>query len=243
MLLAFLGRLAYFALLGFIGIILFGPLLAMTIVLAVFAALGLVFGLPLRLLGLRRPMPWQRLQGLSHRAWGTVHAGYRSMDGALAQPPVHPLGRLAYLGLFGLVALILFGPAVALLIILGVFAALGLVFGLPLRLLGFGKPLEWDRVRDAGQRCWGTVRAGCGRVHSAIPQDPVYLEKARSAGRFMGRIFRETLCGALVGGMLGLIPALQNGFHAQPLVLGIGIGFIVGALVALGGRAALGEAA
>ncbi len=59
----------------------------------------------------------------------------------------------------------------------------------------------------------------------------------------MGRVCRETLCGALVGGMVGLIPTLYSSFDIRPVLLGLGIGFVAGGLVALSSRRVLGETA
>jgi hypothetical protein len=153
------------------------------------------------------------------------------------------IGKLAYLALLGFVVMMLVGPMLAVVSVLASFALIGMIFWLPLRLLGCGRPVEWGRVRNASQRYWGTVRTGYHRVHGVFQQHPIYLERAREAGRFMGRVFRETVCGTLVGGMLGLLAALQTSFHPRPLVLGLGVGFIVGALVALSSRSPVREAA
>ena len=146
------------------------------------------------------------------------------------------LRRLVFLALCGFVVVMVAGPVFAVLGILIAFAAIGLLVWLPLRLLGFGKPIKWHRVRDAGHKCWGAVAVRGNRVRGEIlTRGQPYLTQACETGRYLGRIFRETMSGALVGAMLGLIPAVQYE-HVRPMILGACFGALVGAIVGLSSR-------
>jgi len=155
---------------------------------------------------------------------------------------VHPailvmvLRKLIVLAFFGFIIVMVAWPVLAALGILLGFALIGLLVWVPLRCLGFGRPIEWHKMRDASHKCLGAAAIGCNRVAGQIwNQEHPYLHRVRETGRYLARICRETMSGSLVGGMLGLIPAMQHG-SPVPVLLGCCVGAFVGALVGLSSR-------
>jgi hypothetical protein len=152
------------------------------------------------------------------------------------------LRKLTFLSVLGFLAMVLLGPVLAILGVMLSFAVLGLVVWVPIRVLMFGRPLEWDRWGQTGKKYCGAVFRGCNRISSQFHSGGgVVLEKASAAGRFLGTILRETACGALVGAMLGLLQGAQGSFQPRTVGLGVLIGAGVGAFVALTSRTAVRE--
>jgi hypothetical protein len=154
------------------------------------------------------------------------------------------LRKLIFLALVGLLAVVLIGPVLAVVGVLASFALIGLMVWLPIRYFVGGQPVEWDRVREKGRHYCGVVMRGCQRFGGGVwnyGHGP--MERLRATGRFLAAVCRETLCGTILGAMLGLIHGSQDGFHLQPLILGICLGAVIGAFVGLMSRPRLREAA
>jgi hypothetical protein len=145
------------------------------------------------------------------------------------------LYRLCGLALFGFVAILLVGPVVAVVAVLASFALIGFLFWLPIRLFLIRKPIDWARAKEKGRRYGGMVVAGCSRIRAFLPANEAILEKSRHAGLFVAVFFREVICGAVLGSMLGSIRATQGAFELWPIILGLCLGAGIGACVALAG--------
>lgn len=140
------------------------------------------------------------------------------------------LRKLICLALLGFVVVMVSGPLFAVLGILIGFAMIGLLVWVPMRCMGFGRPIEWHRVREVGKKCWGPVAGGCNRLGGELLiHGQPYLERVRETGRFLARLAREMMSGAVVGAMLGLIPALHHGNDLSILP-----GIVLGALLGVG---------
>jgi hypothetical protein len=145
--------------------------------------------------------------------------------------------KLALLALTGFLAVMLIGPVVAVLGVLISFAAIGLLIWLPIRIFILGKPVDWGQVRQASRKYGGPVVAGCNRIGGGIlARAEAFCRRVNAVVRFVGAIFLETCCGAVVGGLLGLLRGSHASFPWESVIWGLGIGAFVGALVALSSR-------
>src|SRR5262249_37953147 len=85
-----------------------------------------------------------------------------------------------------------------------------------------------------GRKCVGAVFGRCHRMAGGgFAYGQPVLERLQAGCRFLALICRETVCGALVGAMLGLLRGSETSIHIRSVLLGAGIGALVGAIVAL----------
>ena len=78
---AVLRKLALLALIGFLVVVLIGPILAMLGVLVSFAFIGLVVWLPIRTLLYGKPFEWHQVREASRRCGGAVWGGWNRLAG------------------------------------------------------------------------------------------------------------------------------------------------------------------
>jgi hypothetical protein len=167
------------------------------------------------------------------------------------------LGHVAYLALLGFLAIILIGPAAALLgVLISVaaallsvavallsallpFAVIGALIWLPYQLLTHRPTIDRDRVRQGARAVYQKVvvppahwcAQGCRWTAQAAPSA---WEKCHSALGRAGGVLLETLCGAIILGVLagllgaGLGPKHVESYCAVGILLGAGFGFVVG---------------
>jgi hypothetical protein len=158
--------------------------------------------------------------------------------GVSAVDPEHVLTsvlrKLVCLAVIGFLVVVLIGPILALLGVLISFALIGLLVWLPIRTLLYGKPFDWAKVKAVSRKYGGAVFGRCHHVaDQALAHGHPVLEKVQAAGRFVALVFRETVCGALVGALLAVLRVPEASFHIKLVLLGAGIGALVGAVVAL----------
>jgi hypothetical protein len=148
------------------------------------------------------------------------------------------LRKLAFLALIGFLVVVLAGPILAMLGVLVSFALIGLLVWMPIRTMLYGKPFEWSQVKAVSRKLGTPVWAGCHRITGgALGHGKPVLEKVQATGRFLGMIFREAACGALVGALLGMVLGPESSVPSQPALLGAGLGALLGTLVAVSFRA------
>ena len=149
--------------------------------------------------------------------------------------------QISFLALLGFLFVLIAWPFFAALGILFGFAVIGLLVWLPMNIMGVGKPIEWHKVRQTGNRYWGAVAGRCHQMGGELwNHGQPFLARVFETGRYLGRICRETLCGGAVGAMLGMIPTLQHA-NAKGVVLGVCLGAICGALVGISTRVPVRE--
>jgi hypothetical protein len=148
--------------------------------------------------------------------------------------------NFAFLSLVGFLAVVLIGPVLAVLGVMFSFAVIGLVFWIPFRLLILGQPVDWARYRDLSRRYAGPVFSRCrhlGRLgHGYFDQGRECYLKARATGRYLLAIARETTCGMLVGGLVGLMNSppyvfpqtIEHGLVWPGMLVGAAVGALVG---------------
>jgi len=146
-------------------------------------------------------------------------------------PLVALLWKISGLALFGLLAIALAGPILAMLAVVLSFAAIGFVCWLPCQALLRRYGPRWrvgtEQVHQGAQRGADLLAAAwCGGARLAC-EAPAVL---RGGASFVGTILLETLSGALVGILLVSTCWPQHSL-AVALPLAALIGMVVGVLV------------
>jgi hypothetical protein len=153
--------------------------------------------------------------------------------------------KLCFFTLMGFLALILLGPVIAVvatllslvltvLLLVLPFAVIGYLVWIPYQVLSRDKQAAWNNIRDAGlafHQALVVVPAGiCAQVcRGGARIGRFALEKTRRLKKFLAGIATETVCGTLVGGVVGMVGSLIH--QDNPLEWRVPVGFLLGAII------------
>jgi hypothetical protein len=148
-------------------------------------------------------------------------------------PLVALVWKISGMALFGLLAIVLAGPVLAILAVVLSFAVVGFVFWLPIHVLLRRYHPRWragtDKVGDCAQRAADLVGvAWCGGVRLAREAHATL----RGTASVVGPILLETLSGAVVGVLLVSTCWPQNSLAVTVPVAAV-VGMILGIFVVL----------
>jgi len=147
--------------------------------------------------------------------------------------------KLVLLTMLGFLVVVLGPVIVTALSVVVPFALIGFLVWGGFQLVCHGRQVAWQHTREFGSGLVAVLRrlvAAPGRVFAAGKKGGLFAwRKAHALGRSVGGILVQTLGGALVGGLLGVL----GGLHYHDAVVRVPIGILGGALLGLGARVLL----